>query len=220
MPVVDIKGVGKAQFPDDMPIADIRNFLRNKYSQDVINNESRALDPVSDYATPYEPTFMEKASQGIADVLTDTGIISNQYGAQQIGKNLTAIGEFLPGIGDAAAGDEFGRAVAEGDKLGMGMAALGAIPFAGDALKKAVNVAKKNYDEAFKPLQVEYKLADVDRKAEILKEAGYATACIGKWHLGDQLPFLPTSQGFDSYFGIPYSDDMTARTWAMKDAVE
>ncbi|MHB8902077.1 MAG: sulfatase-like hydrolase/transferase, partial [Thermoguttaceae bacterium] len=35
--------------------------------------------------------------------------------------------------------------------------------------------------------------------------------CIGKWHLGDQLPFLPTRQGFDYYLGIPYSDDMVAR---------
>jgi len=47
--------------------------------------------------------------------------------------------------------------------------------------------------------------------AEVLKKQGYATTCIGKWHLGDQLVFLPTRQGFDSYFGIPYSDDMTAR---------
>jgi len=46
--------------------------------------------------------------------------------------------------------------------------------------------------------------------AEVLKAQGYATAIIGKWHLGDQLPFLPTRQGFDYYFGIPYSDDMTA----------
>ena len=46
--------------------------------------------------------------------------------------------------------------------------------------------------------------------AEVLKQQGYATTIIGKWHLGDQLPFLPTRQGFDSYFGIPYSDDMTA----------
>lgn len=45
--------------------------------------------------------------------------------------------------------------------------------------------------------------------AEILKEVGYATGIIGKWHLGDQLPFLPTRQGFDYYFGVPYSDDMT-----------
>lgn len=44
--------------------------------------------------------------------------------------------------------------------------------------------------------------------AEVLKAAGYATACIGKWHLGDQAAFLPTRQGFDSYFGLPYSNDM------------
>lgn len=44
--------------------------------------------------------------------------------------------------------------------------------------------------------------------ADMLKGAGYATACIGKWHLGHRKPFLPTSQGFDSYFGIPYSNDM------------
>jgi arylsulfatase A-like enzyme len=47
--------------------------------------------------------------------------------------------------------------------------------------------------------------------AELLKTRGYATACIGKWHLGDQAPFLPTRQGFDYYLGIPYSDDMTDR---------
>jgi arylsulfatase A-like enzyme len=45
--------------------------------------------------------------------------------------------------------------------------------------------------------------------AEVLKKLGYATAIIGKWHLGDQPEFLPTEQGFDSFFGIPYSDDMT-----------
>lgn len=49
--------------------------------------------------------------------------------------------------------------------------------------------------------------------AEALKARGYATAHIGKWHLGDQPEFLPTRQGFDFFFGIPYSDDMTERTW-------
>ncbi|MBL8212887.1 MAG: sulfatase [Bryobacterales bacterium] len=44
--------------------------------------------------------------------------------------------------------------------------------------------------------------------AEVLKARGYRTGCIGKWHLGDQPEFLPTRQGFDSYFGIPYSNDM------------
>ena len=47
--------------------------------------------------------------------------------------------------------------------------------------------------------------------AEVLKKAGYATACIGKWHLGDQPEFMPTAQGFDSYYGIPYSNDMGPR---------
>lgn len=44
--------------------------------------------------------------------------------------------------------------------------------------------------------------------AELLKHAGYSTACIGKWHLGDQLCFLPTRQGFDYFYGLPYSHDM------------
>lgn len=46
--------------------------------------------------------------------------------------------------------------------------------------------------------------------AEVLKEEDYATGIIGKWHLGDQPEFLPTRQGFDYYFGIPYSNDMGA----------
>lgn len=44
--------------------------------------------------------------------------------------------------------------------------------------------------------------------AEILKGKGYATACIGKWHLGDQPEFLPLNHGFDFFYGIPYSEDM------------
>ncbi len=44
--------------------------------------------------------------------------------------------------------------------------------------------------------------------AEVLKNAGYQTGIFGKWHLGDQPEFLPTRQGFDEYFGIPYSHDI------------
>lgn len=47
--------------------------------------------------------------------------------------------------------------------------------------------------------------------AEALKAKGYATACIGKWHLGDQPEHLPTRHGFDRYFGIPYSNDMQSQ---------
>lgn len=44
--------------------------------------------------------------------------------------------------------------------------------------------------------------------AELLREWGYATACIGKWHLGHLPQYLPTRHGFDYYYGIPYSNDM------------
>ena len=44
--------------------------------------------------------------------------------------------------------------------------------------------------------------------AELLKANGYHTAAVGKWHLGHKKKFLPINQGFDEYFGIPYSNDM------------
>ena len=44
--------------------------------------------------------------------------------------------------------------------------------------------------------------------ASLLKKGGYATAAVGKWHLGSLPQFLPTKHGFDQYYGIPYSNDM------------
>ncbi|WP_232834945.1 sulfatase family protein [Pleomorphovibrio marinus] len=44
--------------------------------------------------------------------------------------------------------------------------------------------------------------------AELVKPLGYQTAMVGKWHLGHLSPFLPTEQGFDEFFGLPYSNDM------------
>ena len=44
--------------------------------------------------------------------------------------------------------------------------------------------------------------------ADMLRDTGYRTACIGKWHLGHLPPCLPTYQGFETYYGIPYSNDM------------
>ena len=56
--------------------------------------------------------------------------------------------------------------------------------------------------------------------AELLKARGYATACVGKWHLGHLPQFLPTRHGFDSYFGVPYSNDMSVDpTMAVADDV-
>lgn len=47
--------------------------------------------------------------------------------------------------------------------------------------------------------------------ADLLKARGYRTMCVGKWHLGRPPQYLPTSRGFDRYFGIPYSNDMNPR---------
>ena len=47
--------------------------------------------------------------------------------------------------------------------------------------------------------------------AETLKAKDYATICVGKWHVGDHPSFLPHKQGFDSYFGVPYSNDMNRK---------
>jgi len=43
---------------------------------------------------------------------------------------------------------------------------------------------------------------------QMLKPLGYTSACVGKWHLGARPEFLPTSRGFDLYYGVPYSNDM------------
>ena len=47
--------------------------------------------------------------------------------------------------------------------------------------------------------------------AQMLKARNYATMCVGKWHLGHLPPYLPMRRGFDEYFGIPYSNDMSPR---------
>jgi len=49
--------------------------------------------------------------------------------------------------------------------------------------------------------------------ATLLRAQGYATKLVGKWHLGDQPEFLPTRHGFDSYYGLPYSNDMGIMEW-------
>ncbi|MBD0831608.1 sulfatase [Aestuariibaculum sp. TT11] len=53
--------------------------------------------------------------------------------------------------------------------------------------------------------------------AELLKDAGYETWCVGKWHLGHKEEFMPNNQGFDDFFGVPYSNDMDNYYYARSD---
>lgn len=169
MPIVDIKGVGKAQFPDGMSVDNIRSFLRNKYAT---GNESSLLQPAPQTIEAYEPSLVEKFGSGIGDALTSTGLISDNYGAQRIGRNIASIGEFLPGIGDATAGDEFGRALAQGDYGGAVLAGAGAVPILGDMAIFA-GVLAKNADLGAlrKAKMLEDTGADRDK---IWKETGWA----------------------------------------------
>lgn len=55
--------------------------------------------------------------------------------------------------------------------------------------------------------------------SQLFKAKGYRTAAVGKWHLGDNLPYLPTSRGFDSYFGLNWSVDMSPKSLMRDTAV-
>lgn len=61
---------------------------------------------------------------------------------------------------------------------------------------------------AYSPAAKEGLNPDETTIAEMLKPLGYKTAIFGKWHLGHHKKFMPLQQGFDEYFGIPYSNDM------------
>lgn len=74
---------------------------------------------------------------------------------------------------------------------------------------RRVNMHIGSHGSVLRPVDTKGLHPDEVTIAEVVKTAGYATGIFGKWHLGDQPVFLPTRQGFDMFFGIPYSDDMT-----------
>ena len=167
MQPVNVKGYGVVPFPDDISVDEIRATLRRRYTDladnDLLQGASEYGAPTNSTVAPYEPSLMEKASLGIGSALHDSGIISNKSGAYQIGKNVAAIGEVLPGVGDVAAADDFVRAKAKGDNLGMGLAVLGVLPVAGDLAGKAGKAFKANQGAA-----------NMDAMLDLLKPKGQA----------------------------------------------
>jgi len=67
---------------------------------------------------------------------------------------------------------------------------------------------RSNTTGAFGPNSPGGTSLDETLASNLFRAAGYSTMAIGKWHLGDKQEYLPTSRGFDSFYGVPYSDDM------------
>tara|TARA_R110000851_G_scaffold324807_1_gene492364 strand:- start:653 stop:1726 length:1074 start_codon:yes stop_codon:yes gene_type:complete len=162
MQAVRVKGVANPmQFPDDMGVEDIKSFLKRKFANLATTGSQPAdLAPLQGQAQATQQSLAQRAGQGVSDALFDSGIISDRYGAQRIGQNVTSLGEFLPVVGDAAAGDEFGRALKQGDNVGMALGALGAIPLVGDAAKKVFK------GKVFHQTDADFKDFDFDKTAD------------------------------------------------------
>jgi hypothetical protein len=195
MPVVRVKGVANPmQFPDDMDINDIREFLRRRFISQMGEGQPD-LAPIESVAQEVKPSLAERAGQGISNALYDSGIISDRYGAQRIGSNLSSIGEFLPVIGDATAGDEFGRALKKGNYGDAAIAGIGSVPILGDMAIFA-GVMAKNAD-----LRLLKKAKSLEKSGagrdEIWKETGWANDQ-GDWkfEISDYLDF-DTGKGAD-----------------------
>jgi hypothetical protein len=204
MPVVRVKGVqNPMQFPDDMEINDIRSFLQRRFAnQAVAGNQPMDLAPLQGQARASEQSLAQKAGQGISNALVDSGIISDRFGAQQIGQNVTSIGEFLPGIGDATAGDEFGRALKQGDNFGMAMGALGAIPLVGDAAKKVFkgkvfHQTNSDFDEFDFDKTSDGTVWFTDNKANFSDPNSSAGAAAGKGRIIERDVELNNVAGYD-----------------------
>jgi hypothetical protein len=134
---VEVKDVGLVEFPDETDEEKILRALRSRFSY---------MDtPMPQTIEPYEPTLAERTQSGIANFLGKTGLVRNPYQAQRVGENVSTLLNAAPIVGDAFAGDELGRAAAQGDAAGVGLAALGAIPIIGDAARAAGAGAKDLY---------------------------------------------------------------------------
>jgi hypothetical protein len=152
MPVVQIKDSDqKIKFPDQMSQDQILNALKRQYPTPVSQKIDDALSKPESTISNRDVSLAENTKQKIANFLFDNKIVSDRYGAQRIGDNLSSLLGVLPGIGDAQAGDEFGKAVAEGDGLGIGIGALSALPIVGDVAakgaRKVFHGSNKQIDE-------------------------------------------------------------------------
>tara|TARA_R110000737_G_scaffold220914_1_gene236493 strand:+ start:89 stop:2485 length:2397 start_codon:yes stop_codon:yes gene_type:complete len=201
---VQIKGTNQTiGFPDEMDEEQMLQVMRSQFSQPAPagQNVSDALKPRQAYAQGYEPTLPEQIKNKIGGALYDSGIISDRYGAQRIGDNISMMAEALPVVGDAVGGDDFGRALQQGNTADMLLAGVGAVPVVGAGLKVGGKALTSKLKEG-----IDFKLGDVNPKADYdftVNEADYVDPqeLVGKsisWTLADQLDAGRVYKGVDS----------------------
>jgi hypothetical protein len=192
MQPVNVLGVSNPmQFPDDMDINDIREFLRKRFTKQAVEGaQPIELGDRPQLMQAYEPTLQEKTATAIGEGLYGSGIISDRFGAQNIGKNVSNIAAFSP-VGAAFGGDEFGTAAKKGDKLGMALGALEGAGIGGDIAKLAIfgGVLAKSADLKALAKAKKLEAGGADRD-EIWKETGWANDQ-GDWkfEISDYLDF-------------------------------
>jgi hypothetical protein len=148
---VQIVGANElVEFPDEMDDETIKQVLRARYTPDYLIPR-RNLETINSVEA-VEPTLRAKASEKISEYLVQSGILKNRYQANRVGENLTTFLEFVPGIGDATAGDDFGRALGQGDYTSAGFASLGMIPIVGKAGRQGSTVIREIEDRLRKKL--------------------------------------------------------------------
>lgn len=135
-----------ARLPDELTEAEIKEAIRNYLDnpRSLEDNVQDALTRPQSTVREYKPPLGERVSRTIGNALFDTGLISDRYAANQIGRNLGMGAEALPIIGDAVGGDDLGRAIAEGTKTDVAVAGLGAIPVVGELASAIVPAVLKN----------------------------------------------------------------------------
>jgi hypothetical protein len=197
MPVVQIKDSDqKIKFPDQMSQDQMLNALKRQYPMQASQKIDDALSKPESTISNRDVSLAENTKQKIANFLFDNKIVSDRYGAQRIGDNLSSLLGVLPGIGDAQAGDEFGKAVAEGDYANAAIQGLSVIPAIGDFTPAIfAGVMAKNADKLKLKKAQELQSSGADRD-KIWKETGWLNDK-GDWKFeisDDKVGFLPTGR--------------------------
>jgi len=135
-----------ARFPDDMDEEDMKQAIEDAMARPrtLEDNVQDGLTRPESQLRPYEKSLGERLSSTIGNALYDTGIISNRFGAMEIGRNLGMGAEAVPIVGDAVGGDDLGRAIAQGDGVDIAAAAVGAIPVVGEGLSAVIPAILRN----------------------------------------------------------------------------